>query len=505
MRLAELIGTFSLATDAGTGVPEEHGLRSAALAVRVGELAGCDAKTCSDAFYLTLLRFAGCSAGADVAARVLSDELDFAKHGGRHVDYGRLGEMLPAIVSSAMRSGGITGVLSALSAIPQMPEVGRQHCETAVLLAKRMGFDDDFQAALQQGFERWDGSGQPTRARAEAIALPMRLAAVALDADRGYLLGGADAAVAFVKKHSGRELEPRLARIFIDQSAAFQSIFDNPSGWAAALASEPEPQRALDDAGFDAALTALADFADLKSRYTRGHSRGVAELASLAAAQLGVAAELEKQVYRAGLVHDVGRVAVSALIWDKSGALTDAERERIRLHSYVGERILSRAPALREIADIASLTHERLDGSGYHRRLGQADCTLAARLLAAADMYQALTGDRPHRPARSREEAARELRAAVRSGALAADAVEAVLGASGHRAQLPEQESSLTARELEVLALVARGLTNKEIGSALDISAKTAGRHLEHIYEKLSVTTRAGAVVTALSRGLLKS
>lgn len=223
----------------------------------------------------------------------------------------------------------------------------------------------------------------------------------------------------------------------------------------------------------------------------------------MAARQLGLGAELEKLVYRAGLVHDVGRVAVSALVWDKSGALTDAEWERIRLHSYVGERILSRAPALRELANIASLAHERLDGSGYHRRLGQADCTLAARLLAAADMYQALTAERPQRRALSRENAAKELRDVAQTGKLAADAVEAVLGASGHRAK-PAETAGLTPREVEVLSYVARGLTNKEIGSRLDISAKTAGRHLEHIYEKLAVTTRAGAVVTALARGLLK-
>lgn len=269
--------------------------------------------------------------------------------------------------------------------------------------------------------------------------------------------------------------------------------------------AEPAPAELLDEPGIDRGLAAIGDFADLKSRYTRGHSRAVAELAGLAARQLGLGTTLEKALYRAGLVHDVGRLAVSALVWDKPGPLNEAERERVRLHSYVGERILSRAASLRDVADIAALTHERLDGSGYHRRLGQDACATPARILAAADCYQALVEARAHRPAHSREQAARELRACVQRGGLCADAVEAVLGAAGHRARAPAQQVSLSARELDVLRLVSRGLTNKEVASALGISVKTAGRHLEHIFEKLSVTTRAGATMVALQRGLLRS
>jgi HD-GYP domain-containing protein (c-di-GMP phosphodiesterase class II) len=424
------------------------------------------------------------------------------------IDFGRLSEMLPLILGRALRGRGLTGLASlagVLSALPKMPEVGREHCETAVVLARRIGFAEDFLAALHQGFERWDGTGQPTKARGTDIALGMRIAQVALDADRGFMLGDLNSAVRFVAKHAGRELDPTLAAVFIDNSAEFAALFAAASSWTAAMDAEPAPAQLLDDAGVDQALSALGDFADLKSRYTRGHSRGVAELASLAAKQLGLSAVLEKAIYRAGLVHDVGRVAVSALVWDKPEPLSDAERERIRLHAYVGERILSRAPSLREVAEIAGLTHERLNGSGYHRRLGQTGCTPAARLLAAADTYQALREARPYRPARSVEETAAELRSAATDGALCADAVEAVLAAAGHRSHARPQAAGLTERELEVLALVAKGLTNKEIASALDISVKTTGRHLEHIFQKLAVTTRAGATMMALQRGLLPS
>ncbi|HVY28821.1 MAG TPA: HD domain-containing phosphohydrolase [Polyangiaceae bacterium] len=507
MRLAELVGTFSLATDAGTGVPEEHGLCAAAVAVELAKLAGKDAKTQRDAFYLTLLRYSGCSAGAHTAATVLSDELEFA-HEAKSVDYGRLSEMLPLILARAVRGQGLAGLSSLASvfgALAKMPEVGREHCETAVVLARRLGFDEPFFAALHQGFERWDGSGQPTRARGEAIALPMRLAAVALDAHRGYLLDGASGAAAFVRKHSGRELDPTLAALWLEHAERFDALFTAPSSWQQALDAEPAPFTVLDEAEIDTALSALADFSDLKSRYTRGHSRGVAELARRAAQVLGLGAGLEKLLYRAGLVHDIGRVGVSSLVWDKAEPLSEGDWERVRFHSYVGERILSRAEAMRGVAELAGLTHERLDGHGYHRRLTQVGCTQAARVLAAADTYQALIEARPHRPARSPSEAAAELRNEAAAGKLATEAVEAVLAAAGHRSKsaAPAPATTLTPRELEVLALVARGATNKEVASELGISAKTAGRHLEHIYEKLGVTTRAGATMLALERGLL--
>lgn len=505
MRLAELVGTFSLATDAGTGVPEEHGLCAAAAAVELAKLAGADTKTQRDAFYQTLLRYSGCSAGAHTAATVLSDELEFA-HEAKAVDYGRMSEMLPLILARAVRGQGLAGLSSLASvfgALAKMPEVGREHCETAVVLARRLGFDEDFLAGLHQGFERWDGSGQPTKARGEAIKLPMRLAAVALDAHRGYLLDGASGATAFVSKHSGRELDPSLAALWLEHAERFNQLFAAPASWQQALDAEPLPHSVLSETQIEPALSALADFSDLKSRYTRGHSRGVAELARRAAHVLGLGAHLETLLYRAGLLHDIGRVGVSSLVWDKAEPLSEGDWERVRFHSYVGERILSRAEALRSVAELAGLAHERLDGHGYHRRLTQLGCTQAARVLAAADTYQALIEARPHRPARTPTDAASELRREAAAGKLASDAVEAVLSAAGHRSKSAAPATSLTARELEVLTLVAHGATNKEVAAELGISAKTAGRHLEHIYEKLGVTTRAGATMLALERGLL--
>jgi HD-GYP domain-containing protein (c-di-GMP phosphodiesterase class II) len=205
----------------------------------------------------------------------------------------------------------------------------------------------------------------------------------------------------------------------------------------------------------------------------------------------------------AGLLHDVGRVAVTAAIWEKSGPLTDAERERIRLHTYAGERVLMRAPALSRVAEIATLAHERLDGSGYHRRLPGSALSVCARLLAAADVFHALGEERPQRAALEAERAVSELRTMAENGCLCPDAVRAVLAAAEHPAPAPARPGGLTDREVEVLRLVARGLTNKEIAAALEISPKTAGHHIEHLFEKLGVRTRAAATMIALQRGLV--
>ncbi len=505
MRLAELIGTLSLAVDAGTGLPDYHALRGATLAVGLARELKTDGKTAHDAFYLPLLAMAGCTAESHTAASALGDEVLFGTEAyGR--DWGEPREMLPIMLRLVRRGhgplGGLAAVARAFTKLTAALEVGRAHCEVAVHLAERFGFDDVFRAALFQAFERWDGSGKPVKVKGEAIALAMRIALVAIDANIGHRLGGVDGAVALTRTRAKRGLDPALVERFTRAAAKLCAPLDEPSPWAAALAAEPEPWRVVNDEAIDEGLCAIAHFADLKCRFTRTHSTGVSSLASAAARRLGLGAELERTVARAGLVHDVGRVATTAAIWDKSGPLTDGERERIRLHSYVGERVLARSPALSAVAEIATLAHERLDGAGYHRRLSAVSCGMPARVLAAADVYQAMREARPHRAALDADRAASELTAMATRVELCPEAVAAVLGAAGHAVRSPERPSGLTDRELEVLRLLVQGLTNKEIASALDISTKTAGHHVQHVLEKLGVSTRAAATMIAMKAGI---
>jgi HD-GYP domain-containing protein (c-di-GMP phosphodiesterase class II) len=274
----------------------------------------------------------------------------------------------------------------------------------------------------------------------------------------------------------------------------------------ALIEAEPGLRRQLSERELDAALEAVADFTDLRSPFRAGHSRGVAGLAAEAARLCGLPGLEIVTLRRAALAHDVGMHGVPASILDKPGPLTGAESERMRLHSYWTARVLARPPALARIGAIASLANERLDGSGYHRGLSGSAIPATGRILAAADACHALTEPRAHRPAFSPKQAAVQLRREVRSGRLAADAVDAVLTATGQqRTKRRAGPSGLTPRELEVLSLIARGASTRQVAHALGITAKTAGTHIERIYTKTGVSTRSTATLFAMQHGLLDS
>jgi HD-GYP domain-containing protein (c-di-GMP phosphodiesterase class II) len=232
----------------------------------------------------------------------------------------------------------------------------------------------------------------------------------------------------------------------------------------------------------------------------------VAELAAAAAGALGCSRAEASAVRAAGFLHDLGRVAVPNGVWDRPGALSDGERERVRLHPYYTERVLERSPALAPLALLAGSHHERLDGSGYHRGSTAAQLGAGARLLAAADAYDAMTHDRPHRRALPPAAARAELGAMVAAGALEKRTVDAVLEAAGAAPLRTRQRhpAGLTDRELEVLRLIAQGRTNKQIAEALVVTEKTAGHHVEHIYAKAGVSTRVGAALFAMHHDLIE-
>jgi HD-GYP domain-containing protein (c-di-GMP phosphodiesterase class II) len=270
------------------------------------------------------------------------------------------------------------------------------------------------------------------------------------------------------------------------------------------IAAEPALAIVVSGERFDAALLAVANFVDLKSPYFLGHARAVSDLAGEAGARIGLAEPELRTLRRAGLVHDLGRLGVSNAVLDKRGPLSGGDWEHLRLQPYLTERMLRQSEALAPLAAIAVQHRERLDGSGHPRGLSGAGIAQPARLLGAADAYQAMRESRPHRPARSGEAAAGELRAEVKAGRLDAEAAEAVLGAAGHRAsRRREGPAGLTQREVEVLRLLARGLSDKEIAELLVISPKTVANHVEHIYAKIDASTRAAAGLFAMRHGLL--
>ena len=315
---------------------------------------------------------------------------------------------------------------------------------------------------------------------------------------------GVEAAVAVARRHRGTQFDPAVVDLFCAHAPELLDGLDRASDWDAVLGTEPELSRRVSGAGLDQVLEAMANLVDLKSPCLAGHSRGVANLAAAAARVAGYPGDDVAVLRRAGLIHDLGRLGVSNAIWDKPGPVTEAESERIRLHPYLTDRMLARVGALTGSREIAARHHERLDGSGYPRGLTAASLTPPDRLLAAADAYHAMTEPRPYRDPLGPGQASRQLRAEVTAGRLDSQAAEAVLAAAGHR--VPARRAwpgGLTAREAEVLGLLARGHSNREIARRLVITPKTAMNHVEHIYAKLGISSRAAATLYATQHGLM--
>jgi HD-GYP domain-containing protein (c-di-GMP phosphodiesterase class II) len=277
------------------------------------------------------------------------------------------------------------------------------------------------------------------------------------------------------------------------------------SAWEATLATEPRPWLTLDGERVDRALAAIGDFADLVSPHLSGHSSGVAELAGTAARVCGFDPSDLALMRRAGFVHDLGRVAIHPRIWQKPAALTVDEWEQVRLHPYHGERVLLRAPLLASLTEVACAHHERLDGTGYHRRMSAASLTPHSRLLAAADAFHAMREPRPHRGRLPPEEAAEVLSQEACAGRQDSQMVAAVIEAAGQPAPRVERPAGLTEREAVVVGLLARGLQTKQVARKLGISIKTADRHIQNAYRRIGVSTRAAATLFAMEHGLVPS
>jgi HD-GYP domain-containing protein (c-di-GMP phosphodiesterase class II)/DNA-binding CsgD family transcriptional regulator len=505
--LAELLAAFSLATDLGLGQPMEHVLRSWRIAARLAKHVGVPDDEHPSLFYVAMLAWVGCVAdapevaasfGDDIAFRADSYDVDLAglEAFGFFLGHARAGDS----VAHRLRAAAVL-VASGGSRVAQGIQA---HCLTTSTLADRLGLSAEVSVALRQFFARWDGHGVPPGMGGEDIALPVRLFHLADVTEVHHRNGGVDAALRVARRRRGTQFDPSLVDAFCD--LATEVLPDEPDQHDAydLIGDEPVLLHRLSDGEFEEALGALADFTDLRCASRAGHSRGVAELADAAARTLGLSAADITATRRAGFVHDIGLHGVPATVLDKPGPLTATEWERIRASSYYTERVLSRPPALARIGAIAALAHERMDGSGYHRGINGSTLPMPGRVLAAACAFRAMTEPRAHRPALTVQQAIAALRSEARSGRLDPDAADSVLQAAGagsrRRVAGP---AGLTARELEVLVLIARGAATNEVARQLGISRKTAGTHIERIYAKTGASSRSTATLFALRNGLL--
>jgi HD-GYP domain-containing protein (c-di-GMP phosphodiesterase class II) len=507
VRLAELVAALSLGVDLGFGQPMEHILRQCLIALRLAERLGLDEATRADIYYTALLVNVGCHSDAHEQAKWFGDDiaLKSAKYDREHGGLAEIAAMVRTIGSGNPPLRRVrVGLEFVVSGRRDVDGMMAQHSKLARMLAEQLELSTGVREALGGAYEQWDGKGWPDGISGEAVPMASRVAMLAEYVEVAHRMGGLDAAKTLARQRGGKQFDPNLSELLCAEADTILSGLDAIVTWDAVIEAEPALAVVLTGERFDAALTAIANFVDLKSPYTLGHAGAVSDLVGEAATTLGMPEGEVRTLRRAGLVAGFGRLGVSNAIWDKRGPLGAGEWERVRMQPYLTERMLHSSGALAPLGAIAVQHRERLDGSGYPRRLSGAAIALPARLLAVADAYQAMREPRPHRPERSPDEAAAELRAEVKAGRLDAEAVDAVLSAVGHRVpRRREGPAGLTPREVEVLKLLAQGLSNKEIAARLVISPKTAGNHIEHIYSKIDASSRATASLFAMHHGLL--
>jgi HD-GYP domain-containing protein (c-di-GMP phosphodiesterase class II) len=496
-RLADVLAALTLAMDLGLGLPVEWVLRCTLTGMRLVEAMELDDQVGHDVFYLSLLRHIGCTSMSSEFAHFFGTD----QVGPEVVlaDPKSLSDNIALIASMGAGDPLVRrlGAMARMMRAPSIEVIDETQCDAACRLAAGMGIEQRLIECLRQSRERWDGKGSPAGLKGDEIDLAVRVTHVAQDMVLAVDVLGADRGPLEVEKRAGGLLDPDVV-VFID---AIEIPTSDEPIWDEVVAIEPKPPREVEIS--NQVLGAFADFADLKSTYLLGHSRRVASLAASGGEQMGLTRDEIEELRLAGLVHDLGRVAISTSVWEKPARLTALETEQVRLHPYYTERILSRSRHLAYLADTASSHHEQIDGGGYHRGVKGPALSMKARILAAADLFSSLCEQRPHRPALDPESAASEMSTRVRDGHLDSHATEAVLAVSGSSFDDPSARERLTPRELEVLRLAARGQTIREIADRLVISKKTADRHVQNLYTKLGISNRAAAAIWAMEHGLI--
>jgi HD-GYP domain-containing protein (c-di-GMP phosphodiesterase class II)/predicted DNA-binding protein (UPF0251 family) len=503
--MLELLGGLSLVTDIGTGSPLEESLRRCLVAGRLAKIIGCADDEVSDVLYTALLQHLGCTAYAHEVARVWGDDVittrvNFLSSTGEIADMWRV--WIPGMAQATGRSKARVLATTVVTAKRMDAEGTQATCEVARGASQGLGLPQPVQDGLSHMFAMWNGKGLPSTA-GEAIPMTARVMQVAFTAVMFALHANIDVAVAEVRRRAGMQLDPGLAELLIQRADELFGDLDHIDAYQAVLNAEPAPVRRVGQAELAGVARTFGNLVDLKSPWLRGHSAAVGDLAAAAAGTLCRSDDLET-LRIAGYLHDLGRVGVSSAIWDKPGALSAAERDQARLHAYHSERILARIPRLMSLATLVGQHHERSDGSGYHRGLTAAQLSIPSRVLACADAYRTMIEDRAHRKGIAAARAADRLEAEAHAGRLDADAAGAVIDAAGlRRGVRRSRPADLTDRQVEVLRLVARGLSNAEIADRLVLSRRTVEHHVQDAYIKIGVATRAGAAMFAMQHGLL--
>jgi putative nucleotidyltransferase with HDIG domain len=406
MRLAELIGALSHALDLTEGQPKGHCVRACWIGVHVGKTLGLERGPLRDLYYTLLLKDLGCSSNAArICELYLTDDLAFKR------GYKTVGDGLPEVLGFVFAHTGLgAGLAARLRAIANILRNGKQitddliqtRCTRGAAIARRLRFGDAVAAGIASLDEHWNGSGRPAGLAGHAIPLHARIALLAQVIDVFHTLGGRDAALAEARDRAGTWFDPELVRVIerVGRDDAFWRTLASPEVEAAVFAMEPgSGEVGIDDDYLDDIAAAFGEVVDSKSPYTSGHSVRVAGIADALAGRLGVGPARRRWLRRGALLHDVGKLGVSNAILDKPGPLDDDEWLCMRRHAAHTEAILGRIGAFAELARVAGAHHERLDGTGYPRGLAGGQIALETRIITTADVFDAISADRPYRAA----------------------------------------------------------------------------------------------------------
>ncbi|MFY9588870.1 MAG: HD domain-containing phosphohydrolase [Actinomycetota bacterium] len=509
LRLADILSGLSIVADLGYALPPESAMRSCLIATSLARMLGLSQQEAADTFYSALLLHVGCLTFAHELSAAFADDRQ-ANAAGARTNFAHPRDIFATLIPGTTRGMKAGARLKATAfVITRGRSFGRRfdtsNCEVARETARRIGLADSVQRSLYHVHEWWDGRGVPSGLKGDQIPISSRIARLATDADLFQGLGGVELAVDALKQRAGTILDPSIVDLFEANSRHIleEDAAGDPRNRV--LEVEPGPVVEIDELELPTLATAFADLADMKTPFTHGHSREVARLAQGAALTMGFDAADVARTNLAALLHDLGRAAVSDAVWEKPGPLSSAEWEQVRMHAYHSERILATSRTLEPLAKIVGMHHERTDGSGYHRGARARELPIPSRVIACADAFQAMTQTRPHRRARKPAEAADELVREARSGKLDAKAVDAVIAVAGQPrvGRRRTNPAGLSEREIDVLRLVAEGRSNGEIADRLHVSRRTAEHHVQHIYTKIGVSSRAAAALFALEHELL--
>jgi putative nucleotidyltransferase with HDIG domain len=406
--LSGVIGALSYALDIAEGQPPGHAVRSCLIGMRLAAELDLTAADRSDLFYALLLKDAGCSANANRMAMLFGADDRAAKATSKLVDWSDRRAAFLWSLRTVAPGAGLRRRLQVLRGIRDEGDVTRKfmeaRCDRGAEIARMLFLSEQTAGAIRSLDEHWDGRGMPDGLRGEEIPLAARIMCLAQTAEVFHATGGLNAARDVVLRRRGRWFDPSLVDAFLGfcGDSDFWGALEAPdvSRW-----EPPDLALAGDEDRLDRIAEAFARVIDAKSPFTARHSERVAEVADGIAEALGFDLDERRTQRRAALLHDIGKLAVSNCILDKPGKLSDEEFRAIKTHPVHTLRILERAPCFAELADLAANHHEKLDGSGYPRSLEAGDLDLPMRVLAVADIYEALTADRPYRPPLAPEEA----------------------------------------------------------------------------------------------------